>query len=833
MSFIAANPKLLLDLKALLDVGALTQEEYDGQKALLLQTTFTVPGPPSTPTPAAAAEPGDGVSNVERAVTKLAEVMSSAFDAMATGTKRSYSASAKSYEPGPPIKKAAPTKLPVQDTVMLPDDQPSLWSMGVRKTITKKLVYKTGLHKCCDCDFTTSKPGPLAVHRKLKHANASTGRNRPIMSMLRDRSESQRVRARNVEIAFIVGDIIAAAVKQAKQPKKVDGRKKNGGCGKRMQRSYEFKKKVILDYERYKKQYPELAGLHSTMVGDMYDIARGQVTDWARAKESILKYAKNIVNRKSSRQRKKQGRFHELEVKLHVEFKLKRSKGQKVGPRWIKQFMRKEVRKLTSIQAKVFKGGYGWLRRFCKRWNIVMRRKSNVKRVPIAERIPKIKRWFAIYRMFLISFKGKRGYTKKHSIFLPENHWSLDAVPAGLYNPESTYEQKGATRVHICSNGSADSHRFATLQVLVRNLNKPDLPRNGQPKLCIYFRGKGLRISVEERAAYDPDVVVQFQPKAWYDSALCNKWVLDYAIAEIPKSVLKAGQRHLILGDNLAGQTKKSNPTFAKLLDKHCSATFWNLLAGCTDEIQVVDAGFGALVKRLAEQVQTEWFDVDENWAEWTASTLSASRRRVLMTIWYGEAYRRACASYDFCSVFNRTGNNLTADGSDDKLIKLQGYDDFSFNLADANRDPLTGELVEASLPVAEAQIEAEETAGLSDNEEQEELSDNDENSCEDGDSSDEGGETSEDGEGPPYVCPEEYTVNAECEDNLAGLLIAHRFDMGWYEGQCVRQVTMSIRTDENGKYAVKYPDSRRDIMHDLFPEDYGMDKIWVIIKPK
>ena len=43
---------------------------------------------------------------------------------------------------------------------------------------------------------------------------------------------------------------------------------------------------------------------------------------------------------------------------------------------------------------------------------------------------------------------------------------------------------------------------------------------------------------------------------------------------------LVAGERHLILCDNLAGQTKRSNPTFGKLLDEHCKATAFNLLAG-------------------------------------------------------------------------------------------------------------------------------------------------------------------------------------------------------------------------------------------------------------
>ena len=197
----------------------------------------------------------------------------------------------------------------------------------------------------------------------------------------------------------------------------------------------------------------------------------------------------------------------------------------------------------------------------------------------------------------------------------------MDQVPAGLYDPKFTYNKKGAGRVHIASNGSADSHRFCTLQVCVRNLKDPSLPRCGQPRLCMCFRGTGTRIGERETEQYHPDVVVLWQPKAWFDSNTCNKWIPMYAMHEIKKTELGVGQRHLILCDNLSGrsrscscscscsccplsscsccplsscslpllsgQTRKTNPTFAKMLDQHCRADVFNLLAGhCTDTMR-------------------------------------------------------------------------------------------------------------------------------------------------------------------------------------------------------------------------------------------------------
>ena len=77
------------------------------------------------------------------------------------------------------------------------------------------------------------------------------------------------------------------------------------------------------------------------------------------------------------------------------------------------------------------------------------------------------------------------------------------------------------------------------LQILVRNRKDPHLPRCGQPRLtvCICFRGTGKQIAEEERRQYHPDVHVLFQPKAWFDAATCNKWVMEVAAQEMPRDL--------------------------------------------------------------------------------------------------------------------------------------------------------------------------------------------------------------------------------------------------------------------------------------------------------
>lgn len=263
------------------------------------------------------------------------------------------------------------------------------------------------------------------------------------------------------------------------------------------------------------------------------------------------------------------------------------------------------------------------------------------------------------------------------------------------------------------------------------------------------------------------------------------------------------------------------------------------LIAGCTDEIQVVDAGLGALIKRYYDDVVQEWFNVDRNWEEWTGANMTASRKRVLTTHWYGEGYNRACMSYNFPASFDHTGSNLTADGSGDNLIKLQGLDEFTFTLEDAKRNPITGEFEEGQGPLADARVEADNTAGDSDNSEHEEFSEKEDEDREGEDDEDDGCSTDAE-EGPPYEPGEDWMVEDPIGANdgqvlgLEGKTIAHRFEIhDWYVGVVKRRVTCSINREENGRYATKYPDSRKEYFHDLFQEDYGVHKMWVVVRPK
>ena len=68
-----------------------------------------------------------------------------------------------------------------------------------------------------------------------------------------------------------------------------------------------------------------------------------------------------------------------------------------------------------------------------------------------------------------------------------------------------------------------------------------------------------------------------------------------------------------------------------------------------------------------------ERLDDDDNLAKWEDNTLTASDRRILLANWYYKACKKALEGEAKMKYFQHAGALLTADGSDDDLIKLEG----------------------------------------------------------------------------------------------------------------------------------------------------------------
>ena len=92
-----------------------------------------------------------------------------------------------------------------------------------------------------------------------------------------------------------------------------------------------------------------------------------------------------------------------------------------------------------------------------------------------------------------------------------------------------------------------------------------------------------------------------------------------------------------------------------------------------TDQVQPIDRGIGRQVKIYLGQAMDQWLDDDDNLTKWEDNDLTASDRRILLANWYHGAVEKALSSEAKRKYFEHAGALLTADGSDDDLIKLEG----------------------------------------------------------------------------------------------------------------------------------------------------------------
>ena len=239
-------------------------------------------------------------------------------------------------------------------------------------------------------------------------------------------------------------------------------------------------------------------------------------------------------------------------------------------------------------------------------------------------------------------------------------------MPLPFVNGQSeTWAPKGSKRVSIAQPFSGLEKRQCTVQ--------PTIGPGGKLMQCaIIFRGTGKRISKVEKKAYDPRVDVFFQKNAWADSNFCMAW----AKRCFRKSLMQGGggvpvEESLLTLDNLHGQTTEKSKVYMK---KECNTLVWYYPGGCTDALQPIDAGLGALIKVEVGKQLDIWLENGDNLERWESNALTASDRRVLLTKWVATAVDIVDnrPNYRFC-LFEETGGLMTADGTCDDRINLEG----------------------------------------------------------------------------------------------------------------------------------------------------------------
>ena len=192
-----------------------------------------------------------------------------------------------------------------------------------------------------------------------------------------------------------------------------------------------------------------------------------------------------------------------------------------------------------------------------------------------------------------------------------------------------------------------------------------------QPRLAVIFRG-GRRFGADEKQLWNPQVDVYFQEKASLDTAIACEWVKH----TLGKNLERGGSRRFVLfcGNSAA---LRSGEFHGQISSK--GGVVWHGLDDAEEVAtalwQPIEAGPAQLLKVLVGQAQRSWLESKENAALWHGETkgFTAKDRRVLITHWAAQAWSKFITeeySQFNLTAWQKTGCLITADGSDDHLIK-------------------------------------------------------------------------------------------------------------------------------------------------------------------
>ena len=462
-----------------------------------------------------------------------------------------------------------------------------------------------------------------------------------------------------------------------------DGIPKHSGLregDRRVGRALSLKLQVVDEYRLRQRQK---AGGHCCAplqeTATQFNVHKSLVSKWAAQEDELRRVLTQTSAVRFSLHPGSKCRFPLAEAYTYTACKEHRTNGLRVTARFLRVAMRRSILEhYGEVAAASFRASHRWLQAFARRHRLSLRRKTNSKHMPIESRLAKCKRWHARFRRRLRRESSTTApLHETWGRWLPQDRISIDQVPCNLREGDGrTYADVGSKRVWLVGCKQDDGKRFCTLQVAARCANgSPNLPRHGQARLLVIFRGTGKRISPEEREAWHPDVWVRFQKKAWADEALCEDYAL-IEMAEITAAARLAGRESVAIFDNLHGQTTETH--LRNLARNRCKRHL--LPSNTTDELQLVDAGVGHALKTEMAHLHDDWLSKDGNLELWTTATnFPAWRKRVLVTWLAAQAWENVCRRFDFEAAATRLGMRMTIDGSGDELIQMQGVERYFF----------------------------------------------------------------------------------------------------------------------------------------------------------
>ena len=259
------------------------------------------------------------------------------------------------------------------------------------------------------------------------------------------------------------------------------------------------------------------------------------ISKWASNEAEIVKEASGEVTKELFAKQSPRQWFPEAEQQLYDLFMARRKRKLKVSTLWVTVTYRKLLRDIypDNPKAGAFHPSYRWAQRWANRHNLSKRRRSNLKKKSVEERLPQIRRFLRRFRKLMQEPARRKGHMvsdaeagvrsvqprdPKYGRFQLNERFNSDQVPLPFVNGQSeTWAPKGSKRVSIAQPFSGLERRQCTIQ--------PTIGPGGKVMQCaIIFRGTGKRISKVEKKAYVLRVDVFFQKNAWADSDSCMAW---------------------------------------------------------------------------------------------------------------------------------------------------------------------------------------------------------------------------------------------------------------------------------------------------------------------
>jgi hypothetical protein len=324
--------------------------------------------------------------------------------------------------------------------------------------------------------------------------------------------------------------------------------------------SYRRKRDLLLELDNIGAgEYGHCVKLLSARTG----ISSKNIHRWNSKREQIFLYAhtKGVSNLR--RFRPSSPAHPTAEVQLYTRFLWRRTVQRlRTSRRWLQQNMRDILARDYNYNIADFEASDGWVANFCHRWDITNQHRSNKHKIPLAERLPAIKK----FHRWLIYGLQRSGPQRslKYGRFDPARMFHMDQVPLPFSSSsKTTLNMKGEQCAIREPGGSGASKRFCTLQVTIC----ADPWSGPQLKLELIFRGTGSRVSVAERRHYRSldSISVRWQPKAWCDEKIMMAYFADFREATL-------GLGEVLLGmDNHGAQKTPLCRDFMKIMGIQCA----------------------------------------------------------------------------------------------------------------------------------------------------------------------------------------------------------------------------------------------------------------------